>query len=81
MDLASDKGKKGVNSFWRKNVKIMRVRKNTFEFMNKSRFELNTVWLKRINKIEEDVPLQNVDIIINNLEKEIERGKIRRIYA
>ena len=81
LDLASDKGKKGVNSFWRKNVKIMRVRKNTFEFMNKSRFELNTVWLKRINKIEEDVPLQNVDIIINNLEKEIERGKIRRIYA
>ncbi len=73
--MASDKGKKGVNSFWRKNVKIMRVRKNTFEFMNKSRFELNTVWLKRINKIEEDVPLQNVDIIINNLEKEIERGK------
>ena len=81
LDLASDKGKKGVNDFWRKNVKIMRVRKNTFEFMNKSRFELNTVWLKRINKIEEDVPLQNVDIIINNLEKEIERGKIRRIYA
>ena len=81
LNLASDKGKKGVNSFWRKNVKIMRVRKNTFEFMNKSRFELNTVWLKRINKIEEDVPLQNVDIIINNLEKEIERGKIRRIYA
>ena len=81
LDLASDKGKKGVNSFWRKNVKIMRVRKNTFEFMNISRFELNTVWMKRINKIEEDVPLQNVDIIINNLEKEIERGKIRRIYA
>ena len=25
--------------------------------------------------------MQNVDIIINNLEKEIERGKIRRIYA
>ena len=81
LDLASDKGKKGVNDFWRKNVKLWRVSNNYFEFMNKSRFELNTVWLKRVNKIEEDVPLQNVDIIINNLEKEIERGKIRRIYA
>ena len=81
LDLASDKGKKGVNDFWRKNVKIMRVRKNNFEFMNKSRFELNVVWLKRVNKIEEDVPLQNVDVIINNLEKEIKQGKIRRIYA
>ena len=81
LDLASDKGKKGVNDFWRKNVKIMRVRKNTFEFMNKSRFELNAVWLKRVNKIEEDVPLKNVDVIIKNLEKEIKQGKIRRIYA
>ena len=81
LDLAFDKGKKGVNEFWRKNVKLWRVSNNYFEFMNKSRFELNTVWLKRVNKIEEDVPLQNVDIIINNLEKEIERGKIRRIYA
>ena len=75
LDLASDKGKKGVNDFWRKNVKLWRVGDNYFEFMNKKRFELNTVWLKRINKIEEDVPLQNVDIIINNLEKEIERAK------
>ena len=81
LDLASDKGKKGVNDFWRKNVKLWRVRDNYFEFMNKSRFELNTVWLKRVNKIEEDVPLQNVDVIINNLEKEIEKGKIRKIYA
>ena len=81
LDLASDKGKKGVNDFWRKNVKLWRVSNNYFEFMNKSRFELNTVWLKRVNKIEEDVPLQNVDVIINNLEKEIEKGKIRKIYA
>ena len=81
LDLASDKGKKGVNDFWRKNVKLWRVSNNYFEFMNKSRFELNTVWLKRVNKIEEDVPLQNVDIIINNLEKEIEKGKIRKIHA
>ena len=81
LDLASDKGKKGVNDFWRKNVKLWRVSNNYFEFMNKSRFELNTVWLKRVNKIEEDVPLKNVDVIINNLKKEIEQGKIRRIYA
>ena len=81
LDLASDKGKKGANDFWRKNVKLWRVRDNYFEFMNKSRFELDTVWLKRVNKIEEDVPLQNVDVIIKNLEKEIEKGKIRKIYA
>ena len=81
LDLASDKGKKGVNDFWRKNVKLWRVSNNYFEFMNKSRFELNTVWLKRVNKIEEDVPLKNVDVIINNLKKEIEQGKIRKIYA
>ena len=81
LDLASDKGKKGVNDFWRKNVKLWRVRDNYFEFMNKSRFELDTVWLKRVNKIEEDVPLKNVDVIIKNLEKEIEKGKIRKIYA
>ena len=81
LDLASDKGKKGVNDFWRKNVKLWRVKDNYFEFMNKSRFELDTAWLKRVNKIEEDVPLQNVDVIINNLEKEIEKGKIRKIYA
>ena len=55
LDLASDKGKKGVNDFWRKNVKLWRVRDNYFEFMNKSRFELDTAWLKRVNKIEEDV--------------------------
>ena len=81
LDLASDKGKKGVNDFWRKNVKLWRVRDNYFEFMNKSRFELDTVWLKRVNKIEEDVPLKNVDVIIKKLEKEIEKGKIRKIYA
>ena len=81
LDLASDKGEKGVNDFWRKNVKIMRVRKNTFEFMNKSRFELNVVWLKRVSKIEKDVPLQNVNVIIKNLENKIKQGKIRRIYA
>ena len=81
LDLASDKGKKGVNDFWRKNVKLWRVRDNYFEFMNKSRFELDTAWLKRVNKIEEDVPLKNVDVIIKNLEKEIEKGKIRKIYA
>ena len=81
LDLASDKGKKGVNDFWRKNVKLWRVRDNYFEFMNKSRFELDTSWLKRVNEIEEDVPLQNVDVIIRNLEKEIEKGKIRKIYA
>ena len=81
LDLASDKGKKGVNDFWRKNVKLWRVKDNYFEFMNRSRFELDAVWLKRVNKIEEDVPLQNVDVIINNLEKEIEKGKIRKIYA
>ena len=81
LDLASDKGKKGVNSFWRKNVKLWRVRDNYFEFMNRSRFELDAVWLKRVNKIEEDVPLKNVDVIINNLKKEIEKGKIRKIYA
>ena len=81
LDLASDKGKKGVNDFWRKNVKLWRVGDNYFEFMNRSRFELDAVWLKRVNKIEEDVPLQNVDVIINNLEKEIEKGKIRKIYA
>ena len=66
LDLASDKGKKGVNDFWRKNVKLWRVRDNYFEFMNRSRFELDAVWLKRVNKIEEDVPLQNVDVIINH---------------
>ena len=49
LDLASDKGKKGVNDFWRKNVKLWRVSNNYFEFMNKSRFELNTVWLKRVS--------------------------------
>ena len=81
LDLASDKGKKGVNDFWRKNVKLWRVSNNYFEFMNKSRFELNAVWLKRVNKIEEDVPLKNVDVIIKKLEKEIEKGKIRKIYA
>ena len=81
LDLASDKGKKGVNDFWRKSVKLWRVSNNYFEFMNKKRFELNTVWLKRVNKIEEDVPLKNVDVIINNLKREIEQGKIRRIYC
>ena len=81
LDLASDKGKKGVNDFWRKNVKLWRVRDNYFEFMNKSRFELDTAWLKRVNKIEEDVPLKDVDVIIKNLEKEIENGKIRKIHA
>ena len=81
LNLASDKGKKGVNDFWRKNVKLWRVRDNYFEFMNKIRFELDAAWLKRVNEIEEDVPLQRVDVIIRNLEKEIEKGKIRKIYA
>lgn len=81
LNLASDKGKKGVNDFWRKNVKLWRVRDNYFEFMNKIRFELDAAWLKRVNEIEEDVPLQSVDVIIRNLEKEIEKGKIRKIYA
>ena len=42
---------------------------------------LNSIWMKKSNVIEEDVPLKDIDVIIKKIEEKILAGNIRNVYA
>ena len=66
---------------WKRKVRITGIASNFFEFMNEKSFMLNSIWMKKSNVIEEDVPLKDIDVIIKKIEEKILAGNIRNVYA
>ena len=54
---------------------------NGLEYMDGASFMLNATWMREEKRIQEDVPLATLDEVIQVLEKKIEEGYIRDIYA
>jgi len=52
---------------WKRKVRITGIASNFFEFMNEKSFMLNSIWMKKSNVIEEDVPLKDIDGIHKEL--------------
>lgn len=57
------------------------LRNNHFEIMDSASFSYNGVLLKETGVREEDVPLASLDTVIGAVEKEIEAGRVRSVYA
>ena len=54
---------------------------NGLEYMDGASFMLNATWMREEKRIQEDVPLATLDEVMLALEKKIEEGYIRDIYA
>ena len=54
---------------------------NGLEYMDGASFMLNATWMREEKRIQEDVPLATLDEVMQALEKKIEEGYIRDIYA
>ena len=54
---------------------------NGLEYMDGASFMLNATWMREEKRIQEDVPLATLDEVKQALEKKIEEGYIRDIYA
>ena len=54
---------------------------NEFEYMDEASFIINATMLKIEKRIEEDVPIASVDKMIETIERAIEEGYIRDVYA
>ena len=54
---------------------------NGLEYMDGTSFMLNATWMREEKRIQEDVPLATLDEVKQALEKKIEEGYIRDIYA
>lgn len=54
---------------------------NELEYMDGASFMLNATWMREEKRIQEDVPLATLDEVMQALEKKIEEGYIRDIYA
>ena len=54
---------------------------NGLEYMDEESFMLNATWMREEKRIQEDVPLATLDEVMQALEKKIEEGYIRDIYA
>ena len=61
--------------------RISGIETNTLEYMDETSFILDTTWMREEKRIQEDVPLATLDEVIQALEKKIEEGYIRDIYA
>ena len=61
--------------------RISGIRYNELEYMDDTSFIFDSTWLNNINIIEDDVPIASIDGIIKTLEKSIDEGYIRDIYA
>ena len=61
--------------------RIRGIETNTLEYMDETSFILDTTWMGEEKRIQEDVPLATLDEVIQALEKKIEEGYIRDIYA
>ena len=54
---------------------------NGLEYMDEGSFMLNATWMREEKRIQEDVPLATLEDVMRALEKRIEEGYIRDIYA
>ena len=54
---------------------------NGLEYMDGASFMLNATWMREEKRIQEDVPLATLEDVMRALEKRIEEGYIRDIYA
>ena len=54
---------------------------NGLEYMDEESFMLNATWMREEKRIQADVPLATLDEVMRALEKKIEEGYIRDIYA
>ena len=70
-----------IDDAWGKSEPIMRISDNRFEFMGDDSFEMLVRWVKEVGVIEEDVPLAPLSNIISSVEDEIQKGRIRKVYA
>lgn len=61
--------------------RISGIETNTLEYMDETSFILDTTWMREEKQIWEDVPLVTLDEVMQALEKKIEEGYIRDIYA
>ena len=61
--------------------RIRGIETNTLEYMDETSFILDTTWMREEKRIQEDVPLATLDEVMRALEKRIEEGYIRDIYA
>ena len=61
--------------------RIRGIETNTLEYMDETSFILDTTWMREEKRIQEDVPLATLDEVMRALEKKIEEGYIRDIYA
>ena len=61
--------------------RIRGIETNTLEYMDETSFILDTTWMREEKRIQEDVPLATLDEVMQALEKRIEEGYIRDIYA
>ena len=70
-----------INDAWKKTEPIMGISDNRFEFMGDDSFEMLVRWVKEAGIIKEDVPLAPLSSIISSIEDEIQKGRIRKVYA
>ena len=61
--------------------RIRGIETNTLEYMDETSFTLDTTWMREEKRIQEDVPLATLEDVMRALEKRIEEGYIRDIYA
>jgi len=61
--------------------RIRGIETNTLEYMDETSFILDTTWMREEKRIQEDVPLATLEDVMQALEKKIEEGYIRDIYA
>ena len=61
--------------------RIRGIETNTLEYMDETSFILDTTWMREEKRIQEDVPLATLEDVMRALEKRVEEGYIRDIYA
>ena len=66
---------------WKRSVRIAGVKNNDFRYMDSHRFGLNSIWLKRQEIQQEDVPIKPLNEILEQLESLIAKGNIRKVHA
>lgn len=52
-----------------------------YEYMSDDSFDFLVAWLKKQEIVENDVPLEEVDNIIDTIEEKIKSGNIRNVYS
>ena len=74
-------GKKFDGMIWGRFWPIWNMESAYFDFANEESFELSACWMATDHVIEEDVTLAAWNEVQKQIEKEIENGTIRNVYA